>query len=113
MEEMTQPQQQTAAAAPAAQQTAPSGEEIRIQGEVAEFRRSFPEVFNQVKEDLSQLPNEVWRMVQDGASLTAAYARHTVAQNKKAPSRSTGSMRSAGNDAIRSDPFLKGFLGGK
>ena len=112
MEEMTQPQQQEMTAAPV-ESTAPSGEATRIRGEVAEFQRSFPEVYDKVRTNLAQLPDEVWRMVQDGASLTAAYARHTVAQNKKTPSRSTGSMRSAGSDAIVSDPFLKGFLGGK
>ena len=85
-------------------------QEDRIQREVAEFQRSFPQVYGEMQDDLARLPDEVWQMVQEGASLTAAYARHTVAQSKKAPSRSTGSMRSAGNDAIVSDPFMKGFM---
>ena len=98
----------------------------RIRADLTEFEKAFPDVFKQAKSDPKAIPESVWKDVQGGLSLTAAYARYTVnaanaaaqeaqqkaaaaAQTQKNAARSTGSMRSAGNDAKNKDAFLEGF----
>lgn len=100
--------------------------DARVRDDLAQFAKAFPEVYEQAKRDPKMIPESVWKEVNGGMSLTAAYSRYAVAQanetvraaneraeaakqNQKNAARSTGSMRSAGNDAKNSDPFLEGF----
>ena len=99
-----------APAAPAAPEQQPR--EADIQADLASFASAFPEVFAQAKDNPQIIPQCVWDMMRSqGLSLTAAYARYTTAQvrNQNNAVRSTGSMRSAGNDAKNTDPFLSAF----
>lgn len=101
-----------------------SAAESRRQADIAEFQKTFPEA----AKDPGSIPAEVWAEVRSGLSLVAAYAKWQVAQakavqeaarqeaaaaaqNQKNAARSTGSMRSAGNDAKSKDPFLEGWEG--
>ena len=98
----------------------------RIQADLAEFEKAFPDVYKQAKSDPKAIPESVWKDVNGGLSLTAAYARYTVnaakaaaqeaqqraaaaEQTQKNAARSTGSMKSAGNDAKNTDAFLAAF----
>ena len=98
----------------------------RIRADLTEFEKAFPDVYKQAKTDPKAIPESVWKDVQGGLSLTAAYARYAVnaanaaarevqqqtaaaEQTRKNAARSTGSMRSAGNDAKNKDAFLEGF----
>lgn len=98
----------------------------RIKADLAEFSKAFPEIYQQAKTNPKLIPDSVWKDVHGGLSLTAAYSRYAVAQanataktasekaaaaaqEQKNSSRSTGSMRSAGNDKKNSDAFLDGF----
>lgn len=100
--------------------------EDKVKSDLAEFERAFPDVYKQAKSDPKAIPESVWKDVNSGLSLTAAYARHAVAQaaareqtakeqaaaasqNQKNQQRSTGSMKSAGNDAKNTDAFLDAF----
>ena len=79
-----------------------------------------------IGEDPKGIPKEVWDGVRSGLSLVASYARWQVAQakeqaakaehnaaaaqqNQKNANRSTGSMKSAGEDNRNKDPFLDGW----
>lgn len=109
-----------------AQEAAKKDGEDRVKNDLAQFAQAFPEVYEQAKSDPKALPDSVWKDVNAGMPLTAAYARYAVAkaneeakaasqraeaaaQNRRNALRSTGSMRSAGNDTRSSDPFLDGF----
>lgn len=100
----------------------------RIQDDIAEFSKTFPEVYAQIRRDPTYIPQKVWNDVGGGMSLMAAYSRYTInaaneqlraaregarvnGENHRNALRSTGSMRSAGNDRKSSDPFLEGFGG--
>lgn len=100
--------------------------EDKVKADLAEFERAFPDVYKQAKSDPKAIPQSVWAEVDGGISLVAAYARYAVAQagvreqaakeqaaaasqNQRNTQRSTGSMKSAGNDAKISDDFLEGF----
>lgn len=102
------------------------GERARIQRDIEEFSKAFPEAYEASRKDPGSIPDSVWAEVQGGMSLTAAYARYAVSQaahaaeeaksqartaqqNQKNAQRSTGSMRSAGSDARNTDAFLAGF----
>lgn len=109
-----------------AQEAAKKDGEDRVKNDLAQFAQAFPEVYEQAKSDPKALPDSVWKDVNGGMTLAAAYARYAVAkaneeakaasqraeaaaQNRRNALRSTGSMRSAGNDTRSSDPFLDGF----
>lgn len=88
-------------------------QEADIQADLASFAAAFPAVFDQAKDTPGVIPQCVWDAMRDqGLSLTAAYARYVTAQARAAADnhnnavRSTGSMRSAGNDAKNTDAFL-------
>ena len=100
--------------------------ETRVKSDLAEFERAFPDVFEKAKTDPKAIPDSVWNEVASGFSLTAAYSRYAVdragaeareanaraeaaVKNSKNAVRSTGSMKSAGNDCAGKDPFLEGF----
>lgn len=87
-----------------------------IQADLRSFAAAFPEVFVLAKDDPAVIPQSVWEaMEHQGLSLTAAYARYatgqarTAAGNSRNAARSTGSMRSAGNDGKLKDAFLSAF----
>ena len=87
-----------------------------IRADLANFAAAFPEVYDQARDNPKAIPQCVWdAMRSQGLSLTAAYARYATTQaraaagNQSNAARSTGSMRSAGNDAKNSDPFLSAF----
>jgi len=98
----------------------------KVQADIAEFRKAFPDIYENARHDSGAIPAEVWNdMQQSGISLTAAYSRYAVkraAQDAKAVrdaaeaaainsrngQRATGSLRSAGNDG-KHDAFLEGF----
>jgi len=98
----------------------------RIQADLTDFAKAFPNVYEQAKSNPKTIPEQVWKDVNAGLSLTAAYARYAVAQAQQAQQaadnraataaqnqtnarRATGSMRSAGNDAKNTDAFLEGW----
>ena len=108
------------------QQDAKRAEQTRINRDLDEFRQAFPEAYNNAKKDPKSIPDSVWAEVKGGLSLTAAYSRYaveqarasvktaqetvkTVQQAQRNAQRSTGSMKSAGNDSRNTDPFLAGF----
>lgn len=91
-------------------------QEADIQADLASFATAFPEIFDRAKDDPGVIPQCVWdTMRSQGLSLTAAYARYvtgqakTAAGNQSNAARSTGSMRSAGNDGKNNDAFLSAF----
>lgn len=102
--------------------------EARVQADLAEFAKAFPDIFEQAKSDPKVIPQSVWADIHQGLSLTAAYSRYAVAkaqeeaksaregaaadsENRRNAERSAGSMQSAGKDKKTSDPFLEGFDG--
>ena len=110
--------QQAQKEADAAKQTA----EARRKADIDEFMKTFPEA----AKDPKGIPKEVWDGVRQGLSLVSSYAKYQVAlaqsqaqkaqhdasaaqQNQKNGQRSTGSMKSAGNESKNKDPFLEGW----
>ena len=100
----------------------------RVREDVAEFARAFPEVYARAKDDPKAIPVAVWDAVNAGESLTAAWAKHSVAEaqaqmraaERRAGAeelartnagRSTGSMATTGSGE-KKDPFLEGFDAG-
>lgn len=98
----------------------------KVQADLQDFAKAFPQIYEKAKTDKTAIPQSVWEDVGRGLSLTAAYARfavkqaETAAQTEKSradvaeqgrrnAARSTGSMRSAGNDKKVTDAFLEGF----
>lgn len=107
-------------------ESARNAQQQRISRELAEFERAFPDAYNHAKSDPKTIPQSVWAEVNNGLSLTAAYSRYAVEQARasvktaqetvkavqqmqKNAHRSTGSMKSAGNDNRNVDAFLAGF----
>lgn len=101
-------------AAQAAQRESQRGAaETRMKADIQEFLQEHPDV------KPTEIPKEVWDMVRSGSSLTRAYDRHTINQLRLAnaaarqrganAARSTGSMRSAGEDTKSKDPFEEGW----
>lgn len=100
-----------------------------VQAGIEEFARAFPEVYQKARGNPKEaIPPEVWDDVNRGLSLTAAYSRYAVknaeeqvkavqqradtdTKNAVNAARSTGSQKSAGNDAKTKDAFLEGFDG--
>lgn len=110
--------QQEAAQARQAQNSA----DARRQADIAEFQKTFPDA----AKDPKSIPAEVWADVRNGSTLVSAYAKYAVAQanakaqaaeqkaettsqNQRNAGRSTGSMRSAGENIESKDPFLSGW----
>ena len=110
--------QQEAAQARQAQNSA----DARRQADIAEFQKTFPDA----AKDPKSIPAEVWADVRNGSSLVSAYAKYAVAQanakaqaaeqkaettsqNQRNAGRSTGSMKSAGENIESKDPFLSGW----
>lgn len=97
----------------------------QIRNDLDMFRQAYPEVYDKARGgDKSAIPQAVWDEVNRGVPLVAAYSRYLVAQAKEKEqraetaaknatnaARSSGSMKSAGNDAKNTDPFLDGFDG--
>jgi hypothetical protein len=101
--------------------------QAKVQADLAEFKRSFPEVFEKAKNDPKAIPEAVWAEVNSGRlSLTGAYSRWAVQQaqaaqkaaeaaaktetkNSENAAKSTGSMKSAGADTASKDPFMEGW----
>ena len=98
----------------------------KVQADLQDFAKAFPQIYEKAKTDKTAIPQSVWEDVGRGLSLTAAYARFAVKQAETAvqteksradvaeqgrrnAARSTGSMRSAGNDKKVTDAFLEGF----
>lgn len=118
------------AAAEAAQKEKAEAEaqaKSKIDADLAEFAKAFPDVYKQAESDPKVIPESVWAKVNKGElTLTAAYSRYAVeqakaeaaaakqaaaveAKNAKNAARSTGSMKSAGNDTKNTDAFLEGW----
>ena len=101
--------------------------EAKIQADLREFAKAFPEVYDKAKNDPKAIPEAVWSDVNAGKlSLTAAYSKYAVAQaeaaqkaaeaaaqtdrkNTENAAKSTGSMKSAGADTASKDPFMEGW----
>lgn len=98
----------------------------KVQADLQDFAKAFPQIYEKAKTDKTAIPQSVWEDVGRGLSLTAAYARFAVKQaettakteksradvaeqGRRNAARSTGSMRSAGNDKKVTDAFLEGF----
>ena len=94
----------------------------RRQADIQEFQQTFPEA----AKDPNSIPPQVWADVRNGSSLVAAYARYavqqarqdaadakrettSVLQNQRNAERSTGSMRSAGDNSKTRDDFGDAF----
>lgn len=110
-------------------QKAEDARRAKINAELAEFAKAFPDAYNKAASDPKSIPQSVYDAWKGGTlSLTAAYAQHMVSaaqaeakqaeqraatevKNVKNASRSSGSMKSAGSDVKNTDPFLRGFNG--
>lgn len=94
----------------------------RRRADIDEFTREYPDAAR----NPDAIPKEVWDAVSAGSSLTVAYAKYDAQrareeaertrsaaqaerQNAKNAARSTGSMRSAGENTGGRDPFLEGW----
>ena len=105
-----------------AQQDAMEQAASRRQADIQEFQQTFPEA----AKDPNSIPPQVWADVRNGSSLVAAYARYAVQQarqdaadakretasiqqNQRNAERSTGSMRSAGDNSKTRDDFGDAF----
>ena len=105
-----------------AESQAKADADARRKADIAEFQKTFPDA----AKEPDKIPKEVWDGVKSGLSLVAAYARYqvekakadaaaaaketaAVKQNQKNAGRSTGSMKSAGEEKRNRDPFLEGW----
>ena len=96
--------------------------DMRRRADIEEFKRTFPDA----AKDPKAIPQEVWNEVNRGSTLVSAYSRYAVAQakaaqaaaersaavsaqNQKNAARSTGSMKSAGENSKGHDDFLDAF----
>lgn len=114
-------QAQAAAEQTAADQAKNAAAEKR-RADIADFQKNFPDAAKEPE----KIPPEVWAAVRDGASLSIAYAKYAIKQaqtaqeaaehkvasteqNQKNSDRSSGSMKTAGNEHKSRDPFLEGW----
>lgn len=114
-------QAQAAAEQTAADQAKNAAAEKR-RADIADFQKNFPDAAKEPE----KIPPEVWAAVRDGASLSIAYAKYAIKQaqtaqeaaehkvasteqNRKNSDRSSGSMKTAGNEHKSRDPFLEGW----
>lgn len=106
-------QKEEAKAQETQQETKRQEAEGKTRADIAEFVKQNPDV------KPADIPQEVWDKVQGGMSLTSAYLQHQNAQlrlqleaaktNAAGAARSTGSMKSAGEDGGGKDPFQQGW----
>lgn len=103
-----------------------NAKKLKIDADLSDFQKAFPEIYEKAKGNPKEIPQCVWEDVNKGLSLTAAYAKFSVArakeetaeaerraaaqiQNNKNADRATGSMKSAGEETKNKDPFMAGF----
>lgn len=115
-------EQTRAGAAAQSEAAAKKAVEDRRNADIKRFREIYPDA----AKDPKAIPQTVWLDVAKGMTLVEAYSRHAVAQaqaaqqeaerkasaaqqNQRNAQRSTGSMKSAGESAKSSDPFLDGW----
>lgn len=96
--------------------------EARRKADIEKFQKTYPDA----AKDPQSIPKEVWDGVKNGLSLVESYAvwkqkaaetalteakqqQAAAVQNQKNASRSTGSMKSAGESRKSKDPFLEGW----
>ena len=101
-------------------------EQARIRADLELFGKLYPDVYKQAMSNKDVIPQSVWEAMNKGESLAVAYKKYADAQavekerqlmariaaaeqGAKNVSRSTGSMKSAGNDAKNTDAFLDGW----
>ena len=101
-------------------------EQARIRADLELFGKLYPDVYKQAMSNKDVIPQSVWDAMNKGESLAVAYKKYADAQavekerqlmariaaaeqGAKNVSRSTGSMKSAGNDAKNTDAFLDGW----
>lgn len=117
------------AAAEAAKQSdeqAKSAANEKVRADLELFGKLYPNIYEQAKSNPAVIPKSVWDEVNGGESLPVAYKKYAdakaeeekqqmlaqvaaVKQGAKNAVRSTGSMKSAGNDTKNTDPFLDGW----
>lgn len=108
-------------------ESAKESNDAKIRADLKNFEETFPEVYKQAKDNRNAIPESVWKDVNEKKmTLTAAYTKYALEQaesrakaaeekatasiqNSKNASRSTGSMKSIGNDTKNKDPFLDAF----
>lgn len=110
------------------EQQAKENEAAKVRADLELFGKLYPDVYEQAKRDSSAIPKSVWEEVHKGESLVVAYKKYADAQiaaekqqmtarvaaaeqSVKNTGRSTGSMKSAGNDTKNTDAFLEGWGG--
>lgn len=115
-------QQAQAAAEQTAADKAKNDAAEKRRADIAEFQKNFPDAAKEPE----KIPPEVWAAVRGGESLSMAYAKYAIKQaqeardaaehkaasteqNQKNASRSSGSMKTAGNEHKSRDPFLEGW----
>lgn len=117
-------EQQEAAAAMEKAATEQKSANDRMQEDLALFQTRYPDA----AKEPDKIPQEVWDAVKGGTSLCDAYGNYVLKskdteiaalrqkltakeQNQKNQQRSSGSMRTSGNENQIKDPFLDGFGG--
>lgn len=110
------------------EQQAKETEAAKVRADLELFGKLYPDVYEQAKGNPSVIPKSVWDEVHKGESLAVAYKKYADAQiaaekqqmtarvaaaeqSAKNTGRSTGSMKSAGNDTKNTDAFLEGWGG--
>lgn len=110
------------------EQQAKETEAAKVRADLELFGKLYPNVYEQAKGNPSVIPKSVWDEVHKGESLVVAYKKYADAQiaaekqqmtarvaaaeqSAKNTGRSTGSMKSAGNDTKNTDAFLEGWGG--
>ena len=110
------------------EQQAKENEAAKVRADLELFGKLYPDVYEQAKRNSSAIPKSVWEEVHKGESLVVAYKKYADAQiaaekqqmtarvaaaeqSAKNTGRSTGSMKSAGNDTKNTDAFLEGWGG--
>lgn len=115
-------QRQALANAQQSEAAARQREDARRMADIQRFQEKFPDVAR----DPKSIPQEVWEKVRGGVSLVESYQDYLLAQAETARAeaerraaasaqnqtnavRTTGSMRSAGENLPSRDPFLEGW----
>lgn len=110
------------------EQQAKETEAAKVRADLELFGKLYPDVYEQAKGNPSVIPKSVWDEVHAGESLVVAYKKYAdmqaveamkqmqvrvaaAEQGAKNTGRSTGSMKSAGNDTKNTDAFLEGWGG--
>lgn len=115
-------QRQALASAQQSEAAARQREDARRMADIQRFQEKFPDAAR----DPKSIPQEVWEKVRGGVSLVESYQDYLLAQAETARAeaeqraaasaqnqtnavRTTGSMRSAGENLPSRDPFLEGW----